>query len=160
RYETARALWNAGESTKAQELFRELHAQTLKQGVLPPIDSDFRQAFRSGGDGAAQWAALMREAGDLVISTGDRSAAIALAWQCRRVGDQPLADELFARALAGVADDDRLIPTLAGVAYLSQTGQHARADNLFQPLLAHEEFGEDPWFWRLGAVLAEKRGMT
>src|SRR5205814_4809511 len=83
---------------------------------------------------------------------------VALAWQCRQVGDVPLADNLLALALDGT-DEDRLATTLAAVAYLRDAGQLDRADGLLGQLSAAEAHAHDPGLWRLRAALAEQRGL-
>jgi tetratricopeptide (TPR) repeat protein len=160
RYEAAYCVLQSGDWQKAMELFRELHAQALKQGIVPPVEQSFRQAFQIGGNGPAQWSALWRDAAEKVISQGDRTSALALAWQCHKLGDSAMADELFATTMRGVADDDRPAMTLAAIGYLSQTEQFARADALLQPMLEDEKLNQLAWLWRLGARLAEKHGMT
>jgi predicted Zn-dependent protease len=160
RYETATCTLRSGDWQKAMGLFRELHAETLKHGVVPPVEQSFRQAFQSGGNGPALWAVLWREAAEKVIADGDRTAVLAMAWQCHKFGDSTMADELFATAMRGGADDDRPAMTLAAVGYLAQTEQYARADGLLQPMLEDERFGQLTWLWRLGAGFAEKQGMT
>ncbi len=160
RYERAYCVYQTGEGQPAKELFRELHAETLKRGVLPPVDQRFRQAFQDGTTGPAMWAALWRDAAEKVTTQGDRTAALALAWQCHKLGDMVMADELFATAMRGVADDERPAMTLAAVDYLARTEQYARADALLQTVLEDERFGQLAWLWRVGAGLAEKQGMT
>lgn len=49
RYERARSTCKSGEGKLAQQLFAQLHADTLDAGVLPPIDADFLKAFTSNG---------------------------------------------------------------------------------------------------------------
>ncbi len=160
RYEAARCSLQAGDWQKARDQFRELHTAALKLDVLPPIDASFTQAFRYDGEGSTQLAALMRGAGEKLIERGDRRAAFALAWQCHHVGESQLAEDVFTAALSELPDDTRFGTTLAAVHYLWQTGQYARADALFQPLLADEQLKQDSAFWRIGAALAEHNGMT
>jgi tetratricopeptide (TPR) repeat protein len=159
RYETARGLLTSGDWQKAKQIFSQLHADTLKRGVLPPIEQSFYEAFQQGG-GPAEWSKLMREAAGRMVDQGDRPAAIALAWQCHNAGDPALADELLAAALAGVSDDERIVTTLLGVGYLRQIGQPARAAEMLQPLLEDDLLGGLPFTWRLGSELAERSGMT
>jgi tetratricopeptide (TPR) repeat protein len=80
-----------------------------------------------------------------------------VAWQCRQLGDQPLADDLFSEAFAGLPDEDKLRTILAGVEYLWQTGQVPRAEALLQPLLKDSTLAQRPSLWRLAALLAGQR---
>ncbi|HMC64729.1 MAG TPA: hypothetical protein VKI65_07305, partial [Gemmataceae bacterium] len=76
RYEQARSLFHGGQAAEARHSFRELYEKTLKEGSLPPIQADFRQAL--GTDG---WNALMRQTATKFIQEKRRPAAVALAWQ-------------------------------------------------------------------------------
>jgi tetratricopeptide (TPR) repeat protein len=95
------------------------------------------------------------------VEKKDRPAAVALAWQCRQVGDEPLSDTLLALALDGLSgDDERLGATLAAVDYLAHTDQLAQADELLNGLLENEKFAKDPGLWRLASAVADRRGMS
>jgi tetratricopeptide (TPR) repeat protein len=161
RYEQARSLLSAGRGEEALQAFKELHAQARKEGALPLIDASFLQAFTQQGDrGREEWAALMRKTAADLIADKQRPAVMALAWQCHELGDQSLANQLFATAFAGVPDRERPGISLLGIPYLWQTGQLARADALLQPLLEDKELAGRPALWRLAAVLAGRRGMV
>jgi ferric-dicitrate binding protein FerR (iron transport regulator) len=158
RYEQARCLLWAGRRDQARKLFQDLYASALKDGVLPPVDLSFREALE--GDAGDGWSGLMQRTLFGFIEKKDRPSAVALAWQCRQVGDEPLSDTLLSLALDGLTDDDRLGATLAAVEYLSQTDQLAQADTLVQGLLDREKYAKDAGLWRLGARLADRRGMN
>ena len=159
RYETARRLRHSGDHKGAAKLFEKLYTDTLGQGALPPIDSEFRAAFQSGGaEGTDRWLKLMRDTASGLVAKKARSAAVVLAWQCHQTGDGPLAEELLSVALSGVKPDARLGATLTAIEYLSATGQHARADAMVEPLLADKKLSAHPALWRLGATLASRRG--
>jgi hypothetical protein len=159
RYQEARSLLAAGDRQEARELFIKLHAAALASGLIPPLDTSFRRAFEDG-DGPAQWQSLMKSAATRLAGGGARPAVAALASQCHSLGDAALADELILAALGGVTEDDRLSTTLAAVGFYQQTDQIARANALFQPLLAGEELNRDPASWRIGADLAHRHGVT
>ena len=159
RYETGSALRNSGDWKSAKVLFKKLHADTLEQGVLPPIDSEFYSAMRSGsGDEAQDWAKLMRRTSATLIERKAYRTAVVLAWQCRQVGDAALGEELLTAALVAAGDKARAATTLIAVEMLYQTGEYARADALIKSLLADEKLAEFPSLWRLGALVAERRG--
>ena len=159
RYEAARALTRAGDWDKARGLFEKLYADALRWGVLPPIGSHFRNAIRRGGaKGQQRWSALMRETSAGLIAKQALPAAVVLAWQCHQLGDRPLAEDLLAAALAEGKGDDHLPATLTAIQFLCCTGQDARADALIEPLLKDEQLSGYASLWRLGALLAQRRG--
>lgn len=160
RYEQAHNLLTAGRRDEARTRFRELYAETFKEGVLPPLDNHFRTALQSDGKDAELWDGLMRQTAAELIEKKQRPAAVTLAWQCYQLGDQPLAAALLAAALDGQGDDERLPTTLAAVEFLWQTGQHAPADTLLQTLLDEPRFAKHAVLWRLSEKLAEVRGMS
>ncbi|HEV3204606.1 MAG TPA: VIT domain-containing protein, partial [Gemmataceae bacterium] len=157
RYESARSLLNGGKTKQALETFQELYAQLLKTGVLPPIDSSFRQAFQGQND-PELWRTFLRTTAGHLISEKHRLGVFSLAYQCFQMGDHPLAEELFNQGFVGVTAEDRPATNLAGVEYLWQTGQVARADSLLQPLLNDETVAKRSSIWRLAAWLANQRG--
>jgi ferric-dicitrate binding protein FerR (iron transport regulator)/tetratricopeptide (TPR) repeat protein len=158
RYEHARSLYLAGNNAEAQKRFRELYEQTLKEGILPPIDSNFRAAFKVNPEDQEPFTDLMRKTASWLAGQKRPHAILLLAWQMWQLGDQPLADELFGSVFAGASEKDRQGLTLAGIEYLSQTGQYARADALLQTLLKDEKLAERASLWQLASVLAGRRG--
>ena len=83
---------------------------------------------------------------------------LALAAQCREVGDAALADTLLGAALDGIKDDkERQRMTLAAVDFLMETGQLAGADRFLKTLLEDEELAKRPRLWRLAQRLATDR---
>ncbi len=159
RYEHARGLLRAGDKTAA-ELFRTLYRDTLKEGLLPPIDGDFRWALQRDGEELG-WSALVRETADQLLKDRHRPAVVTLAWQCWHLGDAPLAENLLADALRDPADDtERLEVSVAALEFLMGTNQFAQADALLQPLLEHKEFAKRPLLWRVGSAIADRREQT
>ena len=159
RYEAARALASAGDWDKARGLFEKLYADALRWGVLPPIESQFRNAILTGGaKGRQRWTALMRETSAGLIAKQALPAAVVLAWQCHQLGDRSLAEDLLAAALAEAKGDSRLPATLTAIQFLHHTGQHPRADAIIEPLLKDEQLSGYASLWRLGALLAQRRG--
>jgi predicted Zn-dependent protease len=159
RYEQARSLWQAGQRDGARMLFQDLYTQTLKDGVLPPLDAAFREALQ--GDGKADlWSPLMRQAAGTLIADKRRPAIIALAWQCRQLDDPSLGDALIGIALERLTDDsERLATSLAAIEYYWQSNQYEPIDKVLQPLLASPAFAARPSLWRLSAMLYQERGM-
>jgi len=161
RYEKALALRRGDRRPEARTVFADLYEESLKKGVLPPIDNNFRSVLESNGNDADEWTDLIRKTADKLIADKHRSAAVALAWQCWQLSDQPLAHELLSRALDGLKDDDERLPvTLAAIQYLFQTNQFAQADGLLQGLLDNEKFAKYPELWRIGVQIADRRAMT
>src|SRR5262249_17928246 len=60
RYEHARSLWKAGKREAAREGFAKLYSDTLKDGLLPAVDGDFRLALLGGAAGEDRWGELLR----------------------------------------------------------------------------------------------------
>jgi tetratricopeptide (TPR) repeat protein len=160
RYESARHLAKAGEIDKARRSFKELYAQTLKQGFLPRIDTDMFHAFQRNAAGREEWVELFNEGASTLIAAKRRSAVITLAWQCHELGDVSLASQLFDRALAGVSEKERPVTSLAAIGYLWSTHQYARAEKLLQPILENKALAKYSSLWRLGAFFASSRGKT
>jgi hypothetical protein len=156
RYEQARSLWRAGKKAAAAEQFRAQHESAINDGALPAIDADLREALLASGG----WGPLLRQTADRLVAQKQRAAVLALARQCWDLDDQPLAGELLAAALDGIADPaERTAPALAGFAFLRETGQLAEADRLLQSLLADGKLARHSLLWRLGHGLAQHRDM-
>jgi ferric-dicitrate binding protein FerR (iron transport regulator)/tetratricopeptide (TPR) repeat protein len=161
RYERARALVHAGRRDAARTEYRQMFERAVKAGVLPAVDATFREALQGEAKDADLWTEMMRQTAAAFCEKRQRPAAVALAWQCRQLGDQPLASNLLAAALDGIADEDeRLLTTLAAVAYLYQTGQQAEADARLRPLLENEKLAGQPALWRMAGRVADARGQT
>ncbi len=161
RYERARALVLAGRRDEARAQFREMFARAIKEGVLPAVDDAFRGALQGEAKEADLWTDMMRETAAKFCQDGRRPAAVALAWQCWQLGDQPLASNLLAAALDDIHDEDeRLLTTLSAVAFLHQTRQLAAADARLRPLLENDKLAGQPALWRLAGRIAEARGLT
>jgi tetratricopeptide (TPR) repeat protein len=158
KYEHARSLWKSGRREEGRQRFRELYEKTLRDEELPAIDGDFRQALLGEGGEADLWSSLVRQTAARLVERKQRPAVLMLAWQCWQIGDGPLANTLLETALDRVADEKERAPlVLAGVEFLSQTGQLAEADRLLQTLLDDQKLAKKPALWRLAATLAEKR---
>jgi len=159
RYEAARSLLNAGDRKEARTAFRKLYEDTLQRDELPAIDADFRQALLGNAGEADAWGELLRKTARSLIEKKHRPAVLALARQCGQLEDLPLANQLLEMALDGVKDaKERLALQKAGVHFLQETGQLAETEALLSKLLADAELAKRPELWRMGAVLAEKRG--
>jgi predicted Zn-dependent protease len=164
RYERARCLLNAGHSEEARTVFLGLYEETLKAGVVPPIDRAFAEALRpltgaarQEGADSISWAELMRRTSAGLVADHRRLQALTLAWQSRLIGNQSLADDLLAQAMAHLDDKDRFVTSLAGIDYLIQTGQPKKAEKLLQPLLEEERYTKFSGLWRLAAWLGSSR---
>jgi tetratricopeptide (TPR) repeat protein len=161
RYEQAVCLVRAGEREEARDLFLQLYDKARKRGALPPIESHFRSCLQGDGDSKDCWALKMQETARELIEKKQRTAVVALAWQCRDLGDQPLADNLLTVALESFdGDRERLAVTLGAVEYLNRHGEAVRAARLLDELLTKAPFDRLPGLWRLASKLAEERGDT
>ena len=160
RYERARSLLHAGDTGRAADLFTQLYEMRLKDGLLPPIDGDFRSALL--GDGKVdRWTVLVRQTAETLRKSNDRLAIVTLGWQSWQLGDAPLAENLLAAALSAPKDDaERLEITTAAIEYLMATNQLAEADNLVSPLLQDPAFNRRAMLWRVGAQIAQRRNLT
>jgi ferric-dicitrate binding protein FerR (iron transport regulator) len=157
RYERARCLLRAGDAAGARKLFAQLHAQTFKDGGLLRIDADFRKALL-GGAGADGWGGLMRQTAAALVKQNKRAVALTLARQCWQLDDRPLAQALYGLAMDDLPDGkERLSLQLAGLEFLWQSGQLARADRLLRQVLAVPANAQVADLWRLGYRLAEQR---
>jgi anti-sigma factor RsiW len=159
RYEQARALYHGGQGEESRNRFEELYNQAFEEGVLPALDSSFRVVLQSDGKNTDHWSALMRQTAAKLVNEKRRPAAVLLAWQCWQLDDQPLALNLLTVALDGVGEEERFSATLAAVEYLGRTNQFAQADSLLQTLLDNPTFAAEASLWRLGAQIADQRGM-
>jgi tetratricopeptide (TPR) repeat protein len=160
RYEQARSLWHGGRPAEARRHFKELYEQTLARELLPPIDGDFRAALLGDGKEPDEWSALLRDTAARLVREKHRPAVLDLARQCWELNDPSLANHLLGVALEGLPQDDEgLALRLAGLEFLWQTGQLARADDLLQGLLADERLAGRAALWRLASRLAERREM-
>jgi ferric-dicitrate binding protein FerR (iron transport regulator)/tetratricopeptide (TPR) repeat protein len=161
RYEQARCLNNAGRRDEARQLWLQLHHDTLKKGLLPPLDSDHRWALQGSGDRKDLWSEQMRQTVADLIARDRRAQAVLIAWQVQQLGDRPLADVLLNLILKGTKNQANELATHLGVfAFLWQTNQLDRAESILEDLLDHKEFKAHPGFWRLGSRLCVRRGLT
>jgi ferric-dicitrate binding protein FerR (iron transport regulator) len=159
RYERARSLLRGGQSATARKQLRALYEKTFKDDLLPAIDTDFRLALLGDGKGKDEWGPLLRQTAAQLIEQKRRLGVLALTWQCWQLDDQPLAEHLFTTALHKLPEKEHLGMTLAGIAFLSETGQLPQADKLLQTLLDDPKLAKRPSLWRLAAKLAERRDL-
>ena len=156
RYEQARSLWQADKMDAARQRFRALYETAVKDGALPAVDADLRNALLAD-DG---WGTLMRQTARQLVEQKRRVAVLALARQCWDLDDQPLAGELLATAMDGIVDPaERTALALAAYDFLRETGQLPEADRLLQGLLADAKLARQSLLWWLGHTLAKQRDM-
>jgi tetratricopeptide (TPR) repeat protein len=152
RYEQARALLATNDWDAAQKLFAKLHTEALAAGMLPPVDSAFRQAFRNRAD----WDKLVRDTFDACLKKGHGPWAVRAAWQCHELDDTVLAEELCNRALAEAPEKHRLATTLAAVEFYARSKRFARADALLVPLIQESRVAPQAAWWRVAAAMAKR----
>ena len=128
RYEQAVQLSFLEKTTEARALFRKLFDETFAKGVLPPIDSRFRDALSN------EWPTLMREAAKRSLAGKNRPMIVGLAWQCRQLGDHPLADQLLGLALDNPEKELAIATRIAAIEYLFAIEDFDQADRLVREL--------------------------
>jgi hypothetical protein len=160
RYESARCLFKAGQQAEARKRFRALYEETLKEDVLPVIDTDFRLALQGGGDSADLWTELLRQTADGLVRHKHRPAVLALARQAWQLEDSALANQLVDVALDGAEGKERTQLTVAAVEFFQESAQLPQADQLLQKLLADDKLARRADLWRLASEIAQKRDMT
>ncbi len=165
KYELARSLAAQGQRQSARDLFIDLYRETLAAGLLPPLDKTFSDAIQGSdvnpfGDGKLPekgLAGFLRAVCDHLIQQNQRPTAIALAWQCRQLDHDALADRLFDQTLAGL-DEQQFLTRLSALNYLILAKDHDRFLKLLAPLLTHVEYEKSSSLWRLAARVAEDAG--
>jgi tetratricopeptide (TPR) repeat protein len=106
------------------------------------------------------WNPLVRKTARDFINGDKHGAALALTWQCQRLGEPALAQTL----LADLQDAMKSRPkgwemtTLGVIDFYARTGDAARADALLQPLLGEAKYEKNSALRRAAARLAEQRG--
>jgi ferric-dicitrate binding protein FerR (iron transport regulator)/tetratricopeptide (TPR) repeat protein len=157
-YEQARFHWLADENAVAKTKFKELFQTTLKKGMMPPLDSTFRQVLEHNQ--SADWSSLMSEEAGKAISENRRPLVVLLAWQAKQLGDHPMADRFIHLALKDMKPEERVLTTICAIEYLWNTNEPERADALVHGLVDHKILDKSPMMWRLSSMIAEKRGQT
>lgn len=157
KYEQARALYEASDFTPSRQLFEQLYAETLKKGILPPVDSAFRSALQTDQVGES-WPKLMKQTAKTCVERKLRPVVVRLAWKCTQLGDHPLAETLLDTALDGMTDPQEAFATrLAAIEYLWATRAFDRVEPIFADLLKDPENAKQPGLWRLASQLASQR---
>ena len=154
-YEEARSLGYAGLNEPAQLKFQDLFRAALQEGVLPPLDSSFRNVLESGKQDA--WAKLMRETAALCAKKKARPVIVTLAWQCNQVGDTAMADTLLEQALDKMPADEKPLTAIAAIHFLNSTGRYDRSDLIVRELLADAKLAKSSALWRLASQVADNR---
>jgi tetratricopeptide (TPR) repeat protein len=160
RYEYARSLWQAGKGHEAVTQFRELHADTLRHGVLPPIDTAFRDVLQMPiGDGP-KFIGFTRKTLDDTLKEKHYGLAFQLAKQMEQLGDEALSDEIFTTILDRASDKERNFLTLVSIQFQAQRQNFVLADRLLQKVLVDKKLAQRSDLWRLRSELTAKLGQT
>lgn len=158
RYERARALYSQSKYGEARQHFTKLYRDQFDEGRLPRIEHYFYYAFTNDNKGGRDaWRKLMEEVSNKLIDKKNRAMAVYHAWQIYQVGDQTMAEKLFANVLANVPKDQHLPTLLASIEYLWHTNQQARAEVMIETLLADKRYNKISSVWRLGAAIGARR---
>jgi hypothetical protein len=156
RYEQARCFLNGESKGSGHEFFEKLYVDVRKEGGLPIIDSAFVHAFGPTNG----YPKLVGQTSSELIKKKRFAAVLTLAWQNQQLGQHELANDLVSSVLAKASGWQKPAITLAAIDFLVQSNRLAQADSALQGLMADEKLAEQPGLWRLGAELAEKRGIT
>ena len=159
RYEQALNNFYADRRAEARQQFRNLFQETFARGVLPAIDSNFRRVFTEENNGT-EWLTLIHQAAAKCIAAKQRPIVVQLAWQCRQLGDHPLADDLLTLALKDAGDDEVVATTLAAIEYLWSINSIEYADRLVSELLRMPKLQQQPMLYKLASKIAARRGQT
>src|SRR5260370_4447959 len=109
---------------------------------------------------ADHYGKLIRQTLSDLIKDKRFAAVLTLAWQNQQLGQHDLANDLVSTVLAKVAGWQKPGITLAAIDFLVHTNKLAQADSALQGLLADEKLASFSGLWRLGADLAQKRGIS
>ena len=153
RYEIARLLLASGQGAKAAERFKQLYAEMARKGRPLWFDEAFRLATRSRG-----WPDVIVAEARRLTDSGARSAAVELAWQCRRAGDRELGAEIFATAAADCPPGERTALRVAAAKYHAHAGQWRRAEAALAEALEDAEAARVPALWNAAARVALHNG--
>jgi ferric-dicitrate binding protein FerR (iron transport regulator) len=158
RYELAMGLWNSGHQDEARKAWRKLYQDTLKTGLLPPIEASFRNALLGPDKSGPAFPELVSEAATMLTKRGRPMQILTLAWQAQQLGNPETANNLVARCVeAAEPGPERALARLQVVHFYMQTGQTVRADTMLKLVLAEEPFTKSPALWRLASQLAAQR---
>ena len=154
------------ESAQTGERFRELHAEVLKSGILPPLDARFSKALNSE-PAEGSLASLTARTTARILEGKNQPAGVLFAWQLWQLEEKTLAAHVLHTTLKSAPANKSLM--LNAVDYLSRTGQWGRADELMQKVLADRPAGpmteaaaaddllrRQAVLWRMAAELATK----
>jgi tetratricopeptide (TPR) repeat protein len=160
RYEHARSLLQAGKIAESARAFRELHADTLKLGVLPPLDSAFRETLQMPiGDGP-KFNSFTHTTLDGLLSKKRFGNAFQLSRQMEQLGDEALADEILTTILAKASAAEQNAVTLVGVHFLAERKNFAQADRLLSKVLQDKKLSRHAGLWRWREEIARNFGQS
>jgi tetratricopeptide (TPR) repeat protein len=162
RYEYARSLYPAGKGQEAGKRFTELYAQTLAQGVLPPIDADFRTVLQMPNQEGERpgFIPFARKTLAEFLTKKQYALAFQFAKQMEKLGDEALCDEMLTAILDKAPADERTVVTLASIQVQIGRSKFAQADRLVQKLLEDKKLSQSPALWRWRSDLAQKLGQA
>ncbi len=160
RYEQARIYWQAGKAADSAKLFKELHATTLKYGMLPPIDGSFRDVLQMPVAGDPMYIGFIRGTLDGLLEKKRHGLAFQLARQMNHLGDEALSEEILTAILAKAAAAERDGLTLACIDYLAERKSFAHADRLLAKALEDKKLAQHSELWRWRAEVTQSYGQT
>ncbi len=157
RYELGLALLGSAEHEKGNAALLTLYEDTLKQGLIPPVDTSFVTAFLNG---TANGPRARQTVADLV-SKGYGLALVTLAEQCKQL-QVPDVAEMILDTLASSTNKgaDRIELTLALLNDRVERQKWEEADRLLGELLADPRQAKRSILWRVGYTIAVNRKQT
>jgi tetratricopeptide (TPR) repeat protein len=166
RYEHARSLSQAGKIAESAKAFRELHADTLKLGVLPPIDSAFRETLQMPIGEGPKFISFTRTMLDDLLTKKRFGNAFQLSKQIEQLGDEALADEILTTILAKAPrsqtefGNEHAALTLVSIHFLAERKNFAQADRLLAKVLEDKKLSRHAGLWRWRAEFARNLGQS
>src|SRR5262249_25901008 len=128
-YDAAYHLYYKGDRKQASQLFRDLYASALKEGVLPKIDGMFRSVLDDANSGGPNFGEFMRSTVHDFLKKDQPHFALLAATQANYVASS-LGNELFQHIMQHLPKNaDRLVD-LAALEYLVTQRLQGRPDAL------------------------------
>lgn len=156
QHERSRTLLQAGKMKKGRTLYSRLFRSVLQRGLVPPIDAELRELFRSR-NGRRAWSELMDREGQKLVKAGMLQTALLLSIQLRQLGDVAEANVLLDRVLVATKEAQRPDVVLLAVEQLRQL-QDGRASSLMDRLVSVPQMAEWAELWWYASEVADSLG--
>jgi tetratricopeptide (TPR) repeat protein len=157
RYERMRCLVNGGMPNTARMVFDDLYRQSLDAGFIPPLDISVKML--PANEMGVSWGIMLVKTATDLARNKHGFEALAVAEQCRMLGEPMLAREVLAAIEPEIKEAAPSLH-LAAAMFLARLGDRDRADEYLTPVLKAGHFANQPLVWRLAADLAGQRRNT